>query len=78
VTRVWPEGRSLSCASTTTCCSSGCWNTRIDQPAFDTTTFSKNRLLDHEIPGEFFAAVVIKSMVSWSARDMRRSFVRFI
>jgi transposase len=33
---------------------------RIDQPAFDATTFSKNRqrLLDHEIADEFFAAVV--------------------
>src|SRR6266545_1079894 len=33
---------------------------RIDQPAFDATTFSKNRtrLLDHEVADEFFAAVV--------------------
>ena len=33
---------------------------RIDQPAFDATTFTKNRqrLLDHEIADEFFAAVV--------------------
>ena len=33
---------------------------RIDAPAFDATTFSKNRerLLDHEIADEFFAAVV--------------------
>ena len=33
---------------------------RIDQPAFDATTFSKNRkrLLDHEVANEFFAAVV--------------------
>ena len=33
---------------------------RIDQPAFDATTFTKNRkrLLEHEIADEFFAAVV--------------------
>ena len=33
---------------------------RIDQPAFDATTFTKNRqrLLDHEIADEFFASVV--------------------
>jgi transposase len=33
---------------------------RIDQPAFDASTFSKNRrrLLDHDIADEFFAAVV--------------------
>ena len=33
---------------------------RIDQPAFDATTFSKNRrrLLDAEVADEFFAAVV--------------------
>jgi hypothetical protein len=33
---------------------------RIDQPAFDATTFTKNRqrLLAHEIADEFFAAVV--------------------
>lgn len=33
---------------------------RIDQPAFDATTFSKNRarLLEHEVADEFFAAVV--------------------
>jgi transposase len=33
---------------------------RIDQPAFDASTFSKNRqrLLDHEVADEFFAAVV--------------------
>jgi hypothetical protein len=33
---------------------------RIDQPAFDATTFSKNRqrLLDHEVADEFFEAVV--------------------
>jgi hypothetical protein len=33
---------------------------RIDQPAFDATTFSKNRqrLLDHDVANEFFAAVV--------------------
>lgn len=33
---------------------------RIDQPAFDATTFSKNRqrLLDHQVADEFFAAVV--------------------
>ena len=33
---------------------------RIDQPAFDATTFSKNRkrLLEHQIADEFFAAVV--------------------
>jgi transposase len=33
---------------------------RIDQPAFDATTFTKNRqrLLDHEVADEFFAAVV--------------------
>src|SRR5580765_7122218 len=33
---------------------------RIDQPAFDSTTFTKNRkrLLEHEIADEFFAAVV--------------------
>jgi transposase len=33
---------------------------RIDQPAFDATTFTKNRtrLLDHDVADEFFAAVV--------------------
>ena len=33
---------------------------RIDQPAFDATTFSKNRkrLLEHQVADEFFAAVV--------------------
>lgn len=33
---------------------------RIDEPAFDATTFSKNRkrLLDHDVADEFFAAVV--------------------
>ena len=33
---------------------------RIDQPAFDASTFSKNRqrLLDHAVADEFFAAVV--------------------
>jgi transposase len=33
---------------------------RIDEPAFDATTFTKNRqrLLDHEVADEFFAAVV--------------------
>src|SRR5438045_1425146 len=33
---------------------------RIDQPAFDATTFTKNRarLLKHEVADEFFAAVV--------------------
>ena len=33
---------------------------RIDQPAFDATTFSKNRerLLEHEVADKFFAAVV--------------------
>lgn len=33
---------------------------RIDQPAFDASTFSKNRqrLLDHDVADEFFAAVV--------------------
>jgi hypothetical protein len=33
---------------------------RIDQPAFDATTFTKNRerLLEHDVAGEFFAAVV--------------------
>jgi transposase len=33
---------------------------RIDQPSFDATTFTKNRqrLLDHEVADEFFAAVV--------------------
>ena len=33
---------------------------RIDEPAFDASTFSKNRqrLLDHEVADEFFAAVV--------------------
>lgn len=33
---------------------------RIEQPAFDATTFSKNpqRLLGHDVAGEFFAAVV--------------------
>jgi transposase len=36
---------------------------RIDEPAFDATTFSKNRqrLLDHEIADEFFAAVVTQA-----------------
>jgi transposase len=35
-------------------------NMRIDEPAFDATTFSKNRrrLLEHEVADEFFAAVV--------------------
>ena len=33
---------------------------RLDQPAFDATTFSKNRkrLLEHQVADEFFAAVV--------------------
>ena len=33
---------------------------RIDQPAFDATTFTKNRkrLLEHDVADEFFAAVV--------------------
>jgi transposase len=33
---------------------------RIDEPAFDATTFTKNRkrLLEHEVANEFFAAVV--------------------
>src|SRR5438874_1363564 len=33
---------------------------RIDQPAFDATTFTKNRqrLSDHEVADDFFAAVV--------------------
>jgi transposase len=33
---------------------------RIDQPAFDATTFTKNRqrLLDHDVADQFFAAVV--------------------
>src|SRR5215218_10939819 len=33
---------------------------RIDQPAFDATTFTKNRerLLEHEVADEFFASVV--------------------
>jgi len=33
---------------------------RIDQPAFDATTFTKNRtrLLDHDVTDEFLAAVV--------------------
>ena len=33
---------------------------RIDQPAFDATTLTKNRkrLLEHEVADEFFAAVV--------------------
>src|SRR3954451_8659932 len=33
---------------------------RIDQPAFNASTFSKNRkrLLDHDVANEFFAAVV--------------------
>ena len=33
---------------------------RIDQRAFDATTFSKNRkrLLEHEVADEFFEAVV--------------------
>ena len=36
---------------------------RIDEPAFDATTFSENRqrLLDHEIADEFFAAVVTQA-----------------
>ena len=35
---------------------------RIDQPAFDATTFTKNRkrLLEHEVADEFFAAVVVR------------------
>src|SRR5687767_10061189 len=33
---------------------------RVDQPAFDASTFSKNRqrLLEHQVADEFFAAVV--------------------
>jgi transposase len=36
---------------------------RIDQPAFDATTFTKNRtrLLEHEVADEFFAAVVAQA-----------------
>src|SRR5919107_342735 len=36
---------------------------RIDEAAFDASTFSKNRrrLLDHEIADEFFAAVVAQA-----------------
>jgi transposase len=36
---------------------------RIDEPAFDATTFSKNRkrLLDHQVADEFFAAVVAQA-----------------
>src|ERR687897_2925584 len=36
---------------------------RIDQPAFDATTFTKNRkrLLAHEVADEFFAAVVAQA-----------------
>jgi transposase len=36
---------------------------RIDQPAFDPSTFSKNRkrLLDHEVADKFFAAVVAQA-----------------
>src|SRR6478672_3267938 len=36
---------------------------RIDQPAFDATTFTKNRqrLLDHEVADEFFAVVVAQA-----------------
>jgi transposase len=36
---------------------------RIDEPAFDASTFSKNRqrLLDHEVADEFFAAVVAQA-----------------
>ena len=36
---------------------------RIDEPAFDATTFSKNRkrLLDHDVADEFFAAVVTQA-----------------
>src|SRR5215217_1118633 len=36
---------------------------RIDQPAFDATTFTKNRrrLLEHEAADEFFAAVVAQA-----------------
>jgi hypothetical protein len=34
---------------------------RIDEPAFDATTFTKNRkrrLLEHEVADKFFAAIV--------------------
>jgi hypothetical protein len=36
---------------------------RIDQAAFDATTFTNNRtrLLDHEVADEFFAAVVAQA-----------------
>ena len=36
---------------------------RIDEPAFDATTFSKNRqrLLEHEVAGRFFARVVAQA-----------------
>jgi transposase len=36
---------------------------RIDQPAFDATTFTKNRarLLEHDVADEFFAAVVTQA-----------------
>jgi len=36
---------------------------RIDEPAFDASTFSKNRqrLLDHDVADEFFAAVVAQA-----------------
>jgi transposase len=36
---------------------------RIDQPAFDASTFSKNRkrLLDHDVADQFFAAVVAQA-----------------
>src|SRR5829696_5543078 len=36
---------------------------RIDQPAFDATTFTKNRkrLLEHDVADEFFAAVVAQA-----------------
>src|SRR6188472_3427721 len=39
---------------------------RIDQPAFDATTFTKNRqrLLTHEVADEFFAAVVRQAKVT--------------
>ena len=43
---------------------------RIDEPAFDASTFSKNRqrLLDHEVADEFFAAVVARPSCAATCR----------
>ena len=45
---------------------------RIDQPAFDATTFSKNRkrLLEHEVADLFFAAVVRQAKLYQPRTDL--------